>query len=83
MIIESLIIQGVQIISSALTTTQRLESVTEERLMITLTAYALLSLIISCILLFWTRAQNRHVAELTKTNQKLRQENSELKQNSI
>ena len=85
MIIESSIIKGLQIISSALTPIQRWQaaSAAEVRLMVTLTAFALLTLIISVILLFWTRAQYRHIDELTDTNQKLQQEISKLKLKGI
>jgi len=85
MIIESLIIKGLQIISLALTPTQRWEdaSAAEVRLMVTLTAFALLTLIISVILLFWTRAQYRYIAELTDTNQKLQQRISKLEPSGI
>jgi cell division protein FtsB len=81
MITESLAIKGLQIISLALTPTQRWEaaSASEVRLMVTLTVFALLTLFISVILLFWARAKYKCIAQLTATNEELHQEISKIK----
>ncbi len=84
MIIESLI-KGLQIISLALTPIEQLEAAAaaEMRLMVVLTVFAVFTLIISVILLFWVRAKYRHIAQLTATNEKLRQGISKLRPKSI
>ena len=81
MITEGLVIKGLQIISLTLTPAQRWEaaSAAEVRLMETLTAFALLTLFISVILLFWARAKHKCIAQLTATNEELQQEISKIK----
>jgi len=85
MITESLIIKGLQIISLALTPAQRWEaaSAAEVRSMVTLTVFALVTLFISIILLFWARAKYKCIAQLTATNEELRQEISKIKPNCV
>jgi cell division protein FtsB len=84
-IAESLTIKGLHIISLALTPIEQMEAVatTEARLMVVLTAFAVFTLITSVILLFWVRARYREIAQLTVTNEKLRQEISELRPKGI
>ncbi len=91
MITESITIQGLHVISLALTPTEKwgaaggsfsISSVTE----FWLAVLAVVALIISVILLFWLFARygrtehslNQSVSKLTATNIKLRQENNEL-----
>ena len=85
MITENLIIKGLQIICSALTPIEQMEAAAtaETRLMVVLTVFAVLTLIISVVLLVWVRARYRQIAELTAANEKLRQENSELRPKSV
>ncbi len=85
MITESLIITGLQIIFLALTPIEQMEAAAtaETRLMVVLTVFAVFTLIISVILLFWVRARYRQIAQLTATNEKLRQENYELRPKGI
>ena len=85
MITESLIIKGLYIISLALTPIEQMEAAAtaETRLMVVLTVFAVFTLIISFILLFWVRARYRQIAQLTADNQQLRQENSELRPKGI
>ena len=85
MITENLIIKGLQIICSALTPIEQMEAAAtaETRLMVALTVFAVLTLIISVVLLVWVRARYRQIAELTAANEKLRQENSELRPKSV
>jgi cell division protein FtsB len=92
MIKESMTIQGLHVISLALTPIERWEvagrpfnaaSAAEVRLMVTLTVFAVVVLIISVILLFWTRAKYRHIAKLTVTNEKLRQEIAKLNRGQV
>jgi hypothetical protein len=84
-ITESLIIKGLHIISSALTPIEQMEAYTtaETRVMTVLTVFAVFTLVISFILLFWVRARYRQIAELTVTNEKLQQEISELRPKGI
>jgi cell division protein FtsB len=84
-ITENLIIKGLQIICSALTPIEQMEAAAtaETRLMVVLTVFAVLTLIISVVLLVWVRARYRQIAELTAANEKLRQENSELRPKSV
>ena len=92
MITESITIQGLHAISLALTPIERwgvargpfnTASAAEVRLMVTLTVFAVVVLIISVILLFWARAKYRHIAKLTVTNEKLRQEIAELNRGQV
>ena len=93
MITENMTIQGLHVISLALTPIERwgvarrplnnIASAAEVRLMVTLTVFAVVVLIISVILLFWARAKYRHIAELTVTNEKLRQEIAELNRGQV
>jgi len=92
MIKESMTIQGLHVISLALTPIEGWEvarrplntaSAAEVRLMVTLTVFAVVVLIISFILLFWARAKYRQIATLTATNEKLRQEIAELKRGQV
>lgn len=85
MITESLIIKGLYIISLGLTPIEQMEAAAtaETRLMVVLTVFAMFTLIISVILLFWVRARYRQIAQLTVTNEKLQQENSELRSKGI
>jgi len=91
MITESIIIQGLHIISFALTPVERLKAATgpfntDSAAKAWLTVFAVVALIISVILLFWVFAKHRHsenrlnlkITESTITNVKLRQENAEL-----
>ncbi len=92
MITENMTIQGLHVISLALTPIERWEvargpfdtaAAAEVRLMVILTVFAVVVLIISVILLFWARATYRHIAELTATNEKLRQEIAELNRGQV
>ena len=92
MITENMTIQGLHVISLAITPIERwgvargpfnTASAAEVRLMVTLTVFAVVVLIISVILLFWARAKYRHIAELTVTNDKLRQEIAELNRGQV
>ena len=92
MVTESITIQGLYIISLALTPFERWEaarrssniaSAAEAWLMVTLTIFAVLTIIVSAILLFWARAKYRHIAELTAANENLRQEIAKLKMKGI
>ena len=92
MITENMTIQGLHVISLALTPIERwgvargpfnTASAAEVRLMVMLTVFAVVVLIISVILLFWARAKYRHIAELTVTNDKLRQEIAELNRGQV
>lgn len=85
MITENLIIKGLQIICSALTPIEQMEAAAtaETRLMVVLTVFAVLTLIVSVVLLVWARARYRQIAELTAANEKLRQENSELRPKGV
>lgn len=91
MITESITIQGLHVISLALTPIERWEAArglfdTDSSGMTLLTGFAVVALIISVILLFWVFAKHRRsehrlnlkITELTITNVKLRQENTEL-----
>jgi cell division protein FtsB len=91
MITESITIQGLHVISLALTPIERWEAArglfdTDSSGMTLLTGFATVALIISVILLFWVFAKHRRsehrlnlkITELTITNVKLRQENAEL-----
>jgi hypothetical protein len=84
-ITESLTIKGLHIISLTLTPFEQLEAAAaaETRLMAILTVFALFTLIISVILLFWARAKCKLIAQLTATNEKLQQEISQLRPNGI
>jgi cell division protein FtsB len=84
-IIENLIIKGLQIICSTLTPIEQMEAAAtaETRLMVVLTVFAVLTLILSVVLLFWVRARYRQIAELAAANEKLRQENSKLRPNGV
>ena len=81
MISESLIIKGLHIIFLALTPIEQLEAAAaaETRLMVILTVFAVFTLIVSVILLFWARAKYKLIAQLTATNEKLHQEISKLR----
>jgi len=92
MIKESMTIQGLHVISLALTPIERwgaargqfdTASAAEVRLMVTLTVFAVVVLIISIILLFWARAKYRQIDKLTITNEKLRQEIAELNRGQV
>ena len=85
MITESLTIKGLHIIYLALAPFEQLEAAAaaEMRLMVMLTVFAVFTLIISVILLFWARAKYRHIAQLTATNEKLRQEISKIRPKDI
>ena len=92
MITENMTIQGLHVISLALTPIERwgvargpfnTASAAEVRLMVTLTVFAVVVLIISVILLFLTRAKHRHIAKLTVTNEKLRQKIAELNRGQV
>ena len=88
MIKESMTIQGLHVISLALTPEVarrpfNTASTAEVRLMVMLTVFAVVVLIISVILLFWARAKYRHIAKLTATNEKLRQEIAELNRGQV
>lgn len=85
MITESIAIKGLCVFSLALTPIEHLEAAAaaEMRLMAILTVFAVFTLIISTILLFGVRAKYRHIAQLTATNEKLRQEISELRPKGI
>jgi len=91
MITESITVQGLHVISLALTPTEKwgaaggsfsISSATEWWLAV----LAVVALIISVILLFWVFARygrtlhslNQNISELTATNIKLQQENNEL-----
>jgi uncharacterized membrane protein YqjE len=84
-ITESTTITGLHITSLALTPIEQMEAAAtaETRLMVVLTVFAMFTLIISVILLFWVRARYRQIAQLTTTNEKLRQEISELRPKGI
>jgi predicted amino acid racemase len=84
-ITESIAIKGLSVFSLALTPIEQIEAAaaTETRLMAMLTVFGVFTLIISTILLFGVRAGYRHIAQLTATNEKLRQEISELRLTSI
>jgi len=84
-ITESLIIKGLHIISLALTPIEQIEAAAtaETRLMVVLTVFAVFTLIISVILLFWVRARYRQIAQLTVANEKLQQEISEFRSKGI
>jgi cell division protein FtsB len=84
-ITENLTIKGLQIISLALTPIEQLEAAAtaETRLMVVLTVFAVFTLIISVILLFWVRARYKQIAQLTAVNEKLRQENSKLRPKGV
>ena len=81
MILESLTIKGLHIISLGLTPIEHLEAAAaaETRLMVILTVFALFTLIVSVILLFWARAKYKLIAQLTATNEMLHQEISKLR----
>ena len=85
MITESLTIKGLHIISLALTPIEQMEAAAtaETRLMVVLTIFAMLTLIISVILLFWVRARYRQITQLTVENEKLRQEVFKLRPQGI
>ena len=85
MITESSTITGLHITSLALTPIEQMEAAAtaETRLMVMLTVFAVFTLIISFILLFWVRARYRQIAQLTATNENLRQEISELRPKGI
>ena len=85
MITEILTIKRLHLISLALTPIEQMEAAAtaETRLMVVLTVFAVFTLIISVILLFWVRARYRQIAQLTVTNEKLRQENYELRPKGI
>ena len=89
--IQSITIQGLHVISLALTPIERWEAArgpfdTASSAEAWLTGFAVVALIISVILLFWVFAKHRSsehclnlkITELTVTNIKLRQENAEL-----
>ncbi len=91
MITESITIQGLHVISLALTPIERWEAArgpfdTASTAEAWLTGFAVVALIISVILLFWVFAKyrrsenylNQKITELTIVNVKLRQENAEL-----
>jgi len=91
MITESIIIQGLHVISLALTPIERWGTArhpfdTTSLGVVLLTGFAVVALIISVILLFWVFAKHRRsehrlnlkIAELTITNIKQRQEIAEL-----
>lgn len=91
MIIESMTIQGLYVISLALTPTEKWKAArgsfdTAPAAEGWLTVLAVVALIISVILLFWVFAKYRRsehclnlkITELTVNNVKLRQENAEL-----
>lgn len=91
MITESITIQGLHVISLALTPIERWEAArhpfsTGSATEWLLTVFAVVALIISVILLFWVFAKYRRsehrlnlkISELTVTNIKQRQENDEL-----
>ena len=86
MITESITIQGLHVISLAITPIERWEAArrpfisTASAAETWLTVFGVVVLIISVILLFWVRATYRHIAKLTATNEKLRQENAKLRQ---
>ena len=86
MITESITIQGLHVISLALTPIERWEAArgsfdTASALEAWLTVLAVIALIISVVLLFWVFAKHRHyehclnlkIAELIITNDKLRE----------
>ena len=91
MITESITIQGLHVISLALTPIERWEAArgpfdTASTAEAWLTGFAVVALIISVVLLFWVFAKykrsenylNLKITELTIANVKLRQENTEL-----
>jgi len=91
MMTESITIQGLHVISLALTPSERWEASrssfnTDSAAIACLTAFAVVALIISLVLLCWVftkhrRSENRlnlRVTELTIANIELRQENDEL-----
>jgi hypothetical protein len=80
-ITESIAIKGLWILSLALTPIEQMEAAAtaETRLMLVFTAFAVFTLIISVILLFWVRAKYRQISQLTATNEKLQQEISEFR----
>ena len=91
MITESMTIQGLYVISLALTPTEKWKAArgsfdTASAAEGWLTVLAVVALIISVVLLFWVFAKYRRsehclnlkITELTITNVKLRQENNEL-----
>jgi len=91
MITESITIQGLHVISLALTPIERWEAArglfdTASAAEAWFTGFAVVALIISVILLFWVFAKHRRsehrlnqkITELTVTNIKQRQENAEL-----
>ena len=86
MITENITIQGLHVISLAITPIERWEAAkrpfisTASAAETWLTVFGVFVLIISVILLFWVRAKYRHIAKLTATNEKLRQENAKLRQ---
>ena len=92
MVTESITIQGLYIISLALTPIERWESAknphniasaAETWLIVVLTVFAVLTIIVSAILLFWARAKYRHIAKLTAANENLRQEIAKFKPKGI
>ena len=96
MITENMTIQGLHVISLALTPIERWEAArsqfdTNASSLALLTGFAVLALTISVILLFWVFAKHRNsehrlnlkIAELTVTNIKQNQEIPELKATSI
>jgi hypothetical protein len=84
-ITESLTIKGLYINSLALTPIEQMgaAATAETRLMVVLTVFAVFTLIISVILLFWVKARYRQIAQLTVDNEKLRQEIFKLRPQGI